>query len=63
MDQVKFVKDCLPQILLDPFLNTLFHLVFSSLEIEKRLKSQIFKVAAEKNFFSSVHVIATTFFD
>ena len=26
MDQVKFFKGCLPQILLDPFLNTLFDL-------------------------------------
>ena len=25
MDQVKFFKDCLPQILLGPFLNTLTH--------------------------------------
>ena len=26
MDQVKFSKGCLPQILLEPFLNTLSHL-------------------------------------
>ena len=26
MDQVKFVKGCLSQILLDPFLNTLSHM-------------------------------------
>ena len=26
MEQLKFFKDCLPQILLDPFLNTLFQL-------------------------------------
>ena len=26
MDKVKFLKGCLPQILLDPFLNTLTHL-------------------------------------
>ena len=26
MEQVKFIKGCDPQILLGPFLNTLFHL-------------------------------------
>ena len=26
MDQVKFFKDCLPQILLEPLMNTLSHL-------------------------------------
>ena len=34
--KLNFLKT-VPQILLDPFLNTLFHLVFSSLEIQKRL--------------------------
>ena len=28
MDQVKFFKGCLPQVLLGPFLNTLSHLLF-----------------------------------
>ena len=31
MDQVKFLKGCLPQVLLGPFLDTLSHLVLKNM--------------------------------
>ena len=41
MDQVKFFKGCLPQMLLGPFLNTLPHISFNiSLRLLKKLKEK-----------------------
>ena len=33
MDQAKFLKVCLPQILLDPFLNTLSHMGYACIDL------------------------------
>ena len=38
IDQVKFFKGCLPQILLDPFLNTLTQLILTERwDVQKRI--------------------------
>ena len=51
MEQVKFFKDCLPHILLGPFLNTLSHLIVTwileaGIRLDKELIIRLFKPCA-----------------
>ena len=55
MDQVKFFKSCLPQILLGPFLNTLTHmLLFTQQNSSSRLSFLLIFYSAKLDTLSTV---------